>query len=147
MATLRHIYVLGKWVVNSGRRTFECAETFPGVWSDYTGQLDLELNALSIVIWQGYVTTAQQTSIQADNRFIILAGEDYDTVTQAYSNDNFSQLTTQNMANAFWTWVQANWPNVNPNMQTRINTLVGITRRQAVTTLIGWIKDRASAGV
>lgn len=154
MATLKQVYVMGKWVTVDGVRMPEVAAVFAsraidnhGGWSDVTGQLDSELGSLVVCICEGVVTAAQLTAIQADNRFIVIGNRDIDSVTGATSNGNFGSTLNTTQVNAFKAWLTTNWPTLPVATVNRCNTLVGMTRAQAARAVIGFIRRKADAGV
>lgn len=155
MATLKQVYVMGKWVTdaNAGRMA-EVAAVFAargidnhGGWSDMTEQLDGELTSLPVCIFQGVVTAAQLTAIQADNRFIVIASRDIDSVTGVTAGGNFGSALNTTQVNAFKAWLTTNWPALPTATINRCDTLVGMTRLNAARAVIGFIRRKADAGV
>lgn len=155
MATIVRAWVLGKWTLSNNYRSMAIADAYPAVdqgggfggWADYTGQPDSDLSVLPVFVAVGEITAAQLTSIQADNRFLVVAQANVDTVTGVQSGGNFGATLTQLQVNAVWSWIQTNWPGVPASMQTKLNTLVGLTRKQAADQVLTFIQNRVSAGV
>lgn len=155
MATLKQVYVMGKWtVVDGGPRLPEVAAVYAaraidnhGAWSDMTEQTDGELSSLPVCIVMGVVTGAQLTAIQADSRFIVIGSRDIDSVTGATANGNFNATLTTPQVNAFKAWLTTNWPALPTATVNRCDTLVGMTRVNAARAVIGFIRRKADAGV
>lgn len=155
MATLKQIYVMGKWVTDaSAGRIAEVASVYAaraidnhGAWSDMTEQLDGELSSLPVCIFQGVVTAAQLTAIQTDSRFIVIGNRDLNSVTGATAGGNFGSTLTTPQVNGFKSWLTTNWPALPTATVNRCDTLVGMTRINAARAVIGFIRRKADAGV
>jgi hypothetical protein len=151
MATLKQALIFSKWVIDStGTRLSQLEAAFQaraidavGGWSDRTEQLDDELPDLPVCIIEGVITAAQLTAIQADNRFLVIAQRDIDSVTKATNNGNFGSTLTQAQVNAFKAWLSANWPNLPARVLTRADSLVGMTRIQAAQAVVTFIRRKA----
>lgn len=154
MATLKECYIMGKRVTAGGRRIAEVADAFPaaaidahGSWTDFSEQIDGELDTMPVCIWRGVVTAAQLTAIQADSRFIVIGSRDIDSVTGATANGNFGNTLTAPQVNGFKAWLTTNWPALPTATVNRCDTLVGMTRIHAARAVIGFIRRKADAGV
>lgn len=148
---MKLLRILTKWVRGANRNDSYPALTFAGMWTDVTGQSDVEVAHMAALILEGVVDDTTFTAVQAGSGValpsLLIWWGDWDGAT--LTNDNQASQVTAPQVTAFKTWVANNWPGANlTNINATIDgyNLVGKTRLQTETALRQMLFSRATAG-